>query len=396
MRILFLLNLDVEVISSHPVVHNVFQQIFVNQTIPFLERQHLLIAERKHQQKSYFGRLRGFDPQKAILDYHKSLGDIVPGQVRETLFPSVTGKPNISSILGCNSTKGGDKTELKHQRTIRHLQEHFNRVVSSFSNHYRNVSCDDSGMVEGAMLLPHLKSLLHETWLTATCKGQVYRTMAHIYSDVLGEHTTSNLLLTKAYLVYQDRYGENSLEIAGLLVQQANLCSISEDHQQSKALLERAVNIYQKDRKVSGISKQPFEYGKALVALGVNCASLGEIPRSKDLLEKGLMELQNAAPNDPHSKENKWFAAEISSAVTNLGHAYLSLGQINQGRKLLELALIGHQNVHGDIHSEVVRALTTLSIAHAMQGNNQESKRLRNEAGKIRKRLDTKLSLFLF
>ena len=180
-----------------------------------------------------------------------------------------------------------------------------------------------------------------------------------------------------------------------MLTQQAHLYSISEDFQQSKALLERALSIYQMDRKTSQMYKQPFEYGKALVALGVTCGSIGETVRSKDLLEKGLMELQNAAPGDPHAIENKWFAAEISSAVTNLGHSYLLLGKINQGRKLLELALIGHQNVHGDLHAEVIRTLTTLSIAHAMQGNSQESKRLRNEAAKIKKKQDMK-PLLLF
>jgi tetratricopeptide (TPR) repeat protein len=185
------------------------------------------------------------------------------------------------------------------------------------------------------------------------------------------------------------------LEIAGILTEQAELCSTTEELDQSKRLLERAVEIYQKNIKTSQTNKQPFQYGKALIALGVTYGSLGEASRSKDLLEKGLMELQNAAPGDPQAKENKWFAAEISSAVTNLGHAYLSLGKINQGRKLLELALIGHQNVHGDAHQEVIRTLTTLSIAHAMQGNSQESKRIRNEAGKIKKKLDIKAPLFL-
>ena len=367
-------------------------------TIPLLERNYLLIAERKHQQKSYFGRLQRFDPQMAIAEYHRSLGDNLPSQALENGFPLVKGSTHISSILGHSSTKDEDDTvklNLRKKTMVGHRQEHFNRVVSSFYSYHRMQSSDSSGMVATVLLLPHLEAFLGETWLTAANKGQIYRTMARIHCDVFHDYATCDDLLNKAYTVYKERCGETSLEIAGVLTQQAHLYSISEDFQQSKALLERALSIYQMDRKTSQMYKQPFEYGKALVALGVTCGSIGETVRSKDLLEKGLMELQNAAPGDPHAIENKWFAAEISSAVTNLGHSYLLLGKINQGRKLLELALIGHQNVHGDLHAEVIRTLTTLSIAHAMQGNSQESKRLRNEAAKIKKKQDMK-PLLLF
>lgn len=371
----------------------------MNVTIPLLEQQHLLLAERKHQHKSYFGRLRSFDPQSSIAEYRRGLGDIASlkvdkGVVGEENFGSEKARSYVNNI---HHNKDGDDSpsQTQSQYTFAHLQEHLSRVVNSLSNHYRIAGGDSNVLVARTMLLPHLEALLQERSLTAASRAQVYRTMANIHSEVFGDYATGMLLLNKAYTVTKERYGEDSLEIAGILTEQAELCNTTEKHGQSKLLLERAVEIYQKNIKTSQTNKQPFQYGKALVTLGVTCSSLGDTSRSKDLLEKGLMELQNAAPDDPHARENKWFAAEISSAVTNLGHAYLSLGKINQGRKLLELALIGHQNVHGDAHHEVIRTLTTLSIAHAMQGNSQESKRLRNEAGKIKKKLDMKAPLFL-
>lgn len=362
-----------------------------------LEQQHLLLAERKHQQKSYFGRLRSFDPQSSITEYRRSLGDIASLEVGGGKnFDFVFEKPRlcVDSIL--RSSDGDDvSSESQSWHTFAHSQEHLSRVVNSLGNHYRIAGGDGKVLVARALLLPHLKALLKEGKLTAASKTRVYRTMASIYSEVLGDGAASKGLLNEAYAVTTERYGEESLEIAEILTEQAELCSTREEYGQSKQLLERAIEIYQKNIKSTQTNKQPFQYGKSLVALGVTCNSLGETSRSKDLLERGLMELQNAAPGDPQAKENKWFAAEISSAVTNLGHAYLSLGKINQGRKLLELALIGHQNVHGDVHHEVMRTLTTLSIAHAMQGNSRESKRLRNEAGKIKKKLDTGALLFL-
>ena len=368
----------------------------MNVTIPLLEQQHLVLAERKHQHKSYFGRLRRFHPQSSITEYRRDLGDVASlKDVDEKNLVSEKLKSCVNVVLaGTDANVAGVQTQ-NPQHTIAHLQEHLSRVVNSLSNHYNIAGGDSNVLVARTMLLPHLEALLQERCLTAASKAQLYRTMSNIHSEVFGDHATAMRLLNMAYAVTKERYGEESLEIAGIITEQAELCSTREKLDQSKILLERAIEIYQKNIKISQSNKQPFQYGKALVALGVTCGSLGEASRSKDLLEKGLMELQNAAPDNPHAKESKWFAAEISTAVTNLGHAYLSLGQISQGRKLLELALIGHQNIHGDAHDEVIRTLTTLSIAHAMQGNSQESKRLRNEAGKIRKKLDKKAPLFL-
>ena len=383
-------------VTVHPIVHSVLGQVFMNVTIPLLERQHLLLAERKHQQKSYFGRLRSFDPQSSITEYRKGLGDNVSSKVGEDVGDEKFGSGKLQSCIdSILRAKDTDDNPNESQYLLAHLQEHLSRVVNSLNNHYRIAGGDSSVLVARSMLLPHLEAILQQRSLTAASKAQVYSTMANIHSEVFADHATGMRLLNNAYTVTKERYGDDSLEIAAILTAQAELCSTTEQLDQSKQLLERAVQIYQKNIKSSQTNKQPFQYGKALVALGVTCSSLGETSRSKDLLEKGLMELQNAAPHDPHAKENKWFAAEISSAVTNLGHAYLSLGKVNQGRKLLELALIGHQNVHGEAHNEVMRTLTTLSIAHAMQGNSQESKRLRNEAGKIKKKLDTKAPLFL-
>lgn len=390
-RIIFSL-LDIEVVTTHPIVHNVLRQVFLNITIPLLEQQHLLLAERKHQHKSYFGRLRSFDSQASLAEYRKGLGDVQSLKHDEENFCSGEPQPYVGSIL---DSKEGDDSVSQAQNIFGHFQEHFGRVVDSLSNHYRIAGGDSNVMVSRSLLLPHLEGIAQEMNLTAASKAQVYRTMANINSEVFADNASSMRHLNKAYAITKERYGEDSLEIAGILTDQAELCNATEKLDQSKVLLERAVEIYQKNIKTSQTNKQPFQYGKALVALGVTCGSLGDTGRSKDLLEKGLMELQNAAPEDPHAKENKWFAAEISSAVTYLGHAYLALGKISQGRKLLELALIGHQNVHGDTHHEVIRTLTTLSIAHAMQGNSQESKRLRKEAGKIQKKLDMRAPLFL-
>ena len=379
-------------------MHKVLRQVFVNVTIPLLEQQHLVLAERKHRHKSYFARLRTFDPQSSIAEYRRDLGDIASLKDTEDFNEKNLVLENtqvcVNTILrGTNGSVSVQTQNLQH--TFAHLQEHLSRVVNSLSNHYNIAGGDSNVLVARTMLLPHLEALLQERCLTAASKALVYRTMSNIQSQVFGDCATAMRLLNMAYAVTKDRYGEDSLEIAGIITEQAELCSTREELDRSKVLLERAIEIYQKNIKISQRNKQPFEYGKALVALGVTCGSLGEASRSKDLLEKGLMELQNAAPDNPHAKENKWFAAEISTAVTSLGHAYLSLGKISQGRKLLELALIGHQNVHGDAHDEVIRTLTTLSIAHAMQGNSQESKRLRNEAGKIRKKLDKEAPLFL-
>lgn len=376
--------------TVHPGIHKVLRHVFLYVTVPELEKQHLLLAERKHCM-SYFARLRSFNAQRSISEYRKNLGDYTFAEFRDAGLQDPTESFYVGGILH----PGSKNDSLDPTHVFAHRQEHLCRVVNSFDEQYRISGGYDNSSVARVLLLPHLVVLLQEKSLTAKSKAQIYRIMANIHFQVLNDCARATELLKKSYAVIEQRYGADSIEAAEILTEQAELCLTAEELMESKAMLERVIAIHQKHIKTSQKNVRPFQYGKALIALGVTCGGLGENARSKELLEKGLMELQTASPNNPMAKESKWFAAEISSAVTNLGHAYLFLGKIGQGRKLLELALIGHQNVHGDIHHEVMRTLNTLSIAHAMQGNSHESKRLRNEAGKIKKKLDTRAPLYL-
>ena len=51
------------------------------------------------------------------------------------------------------------------------------------------------------------------------------------------------------------------------------------------------------------------------------------------------------------------------------------------------MANISHHNLHGNTHSELARCLTVQSIMYALLGDQEESKRTRQEAGATEKKL---------
>ena len=74
--------------------------------------------------------------------------------------------------------------------------------------------------------------------------------------------------------------------------------------------------------------------------------------------------------------------------MIDLSHAYLTLGQLVIAKKHIELAVDAARSVYGEKHPELARALNVKSIAYAMMGDKEESRKLRQEAGTVLGRVD--------
>ena len=382
--------------AVHPIVHSVFQQTFTAVTASHLEEKFLEQAQSRYNNSSWFRRLQAFNPHRTLQEHRNSLGE----------------NPSSNSTLSANRSNGeynqikkedpdlqkllkndvGDKEDFLTIRPldmVRHCQEHTARVLKTIKKEAAICGQDNKTRTVAKLLVPHLAHILATN--TTGSLGPKSRAQALLASSsidsTLGNLAESKLLLEKALDIEKQQFGELSIETAETLTRLGDVYNSLDNAQKGRDLLEKALQIYETLRKNHGEYKNKLGFARTLISLGILYGELGFKETSKDYLERGFSYMQAGAPPNPDELESRRFAQDISSTLTYVGHAYLSVGQILQGKKLLDLALMGHKNLHGDDHPEVARTLTVLSIAYSMQGNSQESRKMRNEAGKIQAKL---------
>lgn len=408
----FLLGVETVVIS--PLVHSVFQQLFLSKTMYQLEAEYLAQAEDKHSASSWFRRLWSFDRQRTLQEYRNSLGEVSrkemvthkdPGEVSrkegvthpdsasdQLVLPQFSG-PDVSQLLEENTLEGKEKfRKIKPPDAIRHCQQHTARILKTINGVASVCGQDNQTRTLARLIKPHLDHIL----AAGTSKNLGPKSRAHAISAVasidasFGNLESSRGLLKDVLGIETELYGESSLEVASTLTRLADVYSSLDNLPKSRELLERALQIYESQRKKFGEYKQPLDYARTLSALGATYGSLGFKDRSRDYIERAFSFMQSAAPTNPDEVETRRFTSDVASTLTDLGHAYLSLGETTPARRFLDMALNGHKNIHGDEHPEVVRTLTVLGIAYTMQGNWPEARKLRKEAGKLQAKLDAK------
>lgn len=383
-----------------PVVHSVFQQLFLSKTAAELEEQYLAQAEDKHNRSSWFRRLWSFDPQRTLQEYRNSLGE--GGEAGEVLNQSAEAEVKWNTSHSEVSVRSLFEKPIKWEETesyrmikprdaIRHCQQHTGRALKTINNLASVCGQDTSTQTLAKLIKPHLDHIL----ATNTPQSLGPKTRAHALSAVAsidasaGDLKSSRDLLENVLPIETQLFGESSLEVAATLTRLADVYSSLDEAAKSRELLENALQIYKKQRQKAGEYKKPLEFARAMAALGGVYGTLGFKERSSDYIERAFSFMQSAAPTNPDEIERRRFAGDVTSTLTDLGHAYLSIGNTTQARKILDMALTGHKNLHGDEHPEVVRTLTVLGIAYTMQGNWQEGKRMRKEAGKVQAKLDS-------
>lgn len=389
-----------ETVVVSPLVHSVFQQLFLSRTMHQLEAEYLARAEDKHNASSWFRRLWSFDAQRTLQEYRNSLGEVsqeeavtyTESATESELLPPSTG-PNVGDLLQESELEQKEEfRKIKTRDAIRHCQQHTARILKTVNGVASVCGQDNQTRTLARLLKPHLDHIL----AAGTSKSLGPKSRAHAISAVaaidasLGNLDSSRGLLEDALVIETDLFGESSLEVASTLTRLADVYSSLDDLQKCRDLLERAIQIYESQRRKFGEYKQPLDYARTLSALGTTYGSLGFKERSRDYIERAFSFLQSAAPTSPDEVEARRFTSDVASTLTDLGHAYLSLGETTPARRFLDMALNGHKNIHGDEHPEVVRTLTVLGITYTMQGNWPEARKMRKEAGKLQAKLDAK------
>ena len=381
-----------------PLVHSVFQQLFLSRTMHQLEAEYLGRAEDKHNTSSWFRRLWSFDAQRTLQEYRNSLGEVSQEEALtysapdSELLPTCAG-PSVSDLLQESAPENREEfRNITTRDAVRHCQEHTARILKTVNGVASVCGQDNQTRTLARLLKPHLDHILASN----TSKSLGPKSRAHAISAVasinasLGNLESSRGLLEDVVAIETQLYGESSLEVASTLTRLADVYSSLDDLQKCRELLERALQIYEAQRRKFGEYKQPLDYARNLSALGATYGSLGFKERSRDYIERAFSILQSGAPTNPDEVEARRFTSDVASTLTDLGHAYLSLGETTPARRFLDMALNGHKNIHGDEHPEVVRTLTVLGIAYTMQGNWPEARKMRKEAGKLQAKLDAK------
>ena len=392
----FFISADVESYSMHPLIYAVARQHFLSSSVPNVENTFLMEDEIKFNQQAWFKKLSNYEPKANLIRFRN---DHATTAVKpEDAAPLVNGYNNalinVGSILS-NDALNFEKSSfrfLENEDKVKYLQHHLNRIIQSISE---EVTLSKQ-TVAGKTIMKYLE--MHRDYLDVVypveisgIKGKINSkaTSAKVASNIDNDTDKAIAAVQDALQMLRDSDPGNSIEIAGVLCQLAALYNSKEDHENGMKYLEEAVDLYESQRRKDGEYKRPLEFGKALGALGVIKGTLRERVKSKELIERGLMLQQTGAPDIADEAQSKHFGGEFASALVDLGHAYVSLGMPLYGRKILDLALMAHKNIHGEKHPEVVRTLNILSIAHLMQGHNEESRRLRKEAGKIQLQIDS-------
>lgn len=387
---------DVESYSMHPLVYAVARQHFLSNHVLRLEEEFLVNDELQYDNQVWFKKMSNYEPKTNLIRFRnqqtkmevsaKSAGFLVNSYNNALI--------NVSSILNEPDLKH-DESSYRFMRPdvqIRYVQNHLDRIIQSIGEEVRLSKQTVSGKTVVKFLDIHREYLdsaypVEFTGVKAKINERI--TSAKIASSVEKDDDKAITEMQTALQSLKDSDPDNSLEVASILCQLAALFNSKEDHENGMKYLQEAVDMYELQRRKDGEYKRPLDLGKALGALGVVKGTLGDRVKSKELIERGLMMQQTGAPDLADEAKSKHFGGEFASALVDLGHAYVSLGMPLYGKKILDLALMAHKNIHGEKHPEVVRTLTVLSIAHLMQGHNEESKRLRKEAGKIQSQINS-------
>ena len=369
----------VELVSVHPAAREQLSRLFASNTAPKLDRDSLAKASDNFNRTAWFRHYRTFDPARALEKYRRTLpGLSAPGVKTPDEF-----KKSPPAVTVATGTKPLSSTMSYSE--YQHLVSHYHRVATSLEAQLRVAGGDIGDLLLKKHLQAHFKAvgqfpltseydkLLCSYGLTAIEAALMsdYRTALQKYDSLLQEQKTL--------------YGSQHPVVARTLTDIADLKFSTDNTSGSREVLESALNIY--ERLPQTTKEERFlEVGLALSSLGIICSSLGEKEKSKDLLEGALAVYQTVPPDGKVSTKQRRL---VASTLTDVAHAYLSLGDINSAKKHIDLSIMAHRNLYLDPHPETVRTLNVMSTVYALLGDKPESRRLRLEAGKIQHQLDS-------
>ncbi|XP_019850066.1 PREDICTED: uncharacterized protein LOC109580921 [Amphimedon queenslandica] len=380
----------VELLSFSPGLKDHVDNHFLAYTAPKIEKEHLLTEEQRWNESAWFKRFRSFDSQSSLSSFHRSL-------------------PGLESSSVQAEKEWGNKPppspHVKSYSDYIHNISHNHRFLSALRSELKYLSRDPSDIALRRYLRPHLVLLSSNEGVLS--KRDCLWTEASLLSIDSALSSDKTLYINKYNDLVQkmkEVFGSKDYAIASALTSLAELHYYNGHYKKAEELLLTAVGMYESSSlnrsPLSSLSSSSFptssftpsslsfsdsmDYAFSLATLGLVLASLEEREKCRDTLEKALGLFQTLPSNGEVPKKQRRL---VATTVTDLGHAYISTGDLISAKRYLDLASVAQRGIHGDDHPEVVRTLNVLSIVHVLLGDDEKSRELRREAGKIQQRL---------
>lgn len=383
---------NVKSFSLHPLVYNAARQHFLSKTALEIESKHVEATRHYHEHKSWYRKMSTFSEQATLQQFRNSIGipsinkNLTEDDANKLLFRYNLGIDVSSVFKDGMASKDSEYWKPKNVDLTCHLQDHIGRTIGSLCEQLNNAKGDVAGHTSKKVLLVHLEYLLRNQpfeLIGSKNQAKCLLNLAKGYASVYRDAEANKQLLDQVITIQQADPNTEPLEMAESLTEKAQYFISQENYESAKSLLLEVSEIYESQRRKLGEYKQPIKYGQVLGRLGAVYGSLGMKVESKETIERALMMEQSIPPDMSDDEKSKKFGSDFASTLIDLGHAYVSLGLPLYGKKILDLALNAQKNLNGENHPEVVRAMTVLAVAHLMQGHNEESRKLRKEAGKL-------------
>ncbi len=367
----------VELVSVHSAVRSLLPQLFLKYTAPGLDHAHLKQAEEKFNKTAWFRRYRTFDPSHALQAYHRSL-------------------PGLSAAAGVLTESQFEKDHyiepplpvaITTYSEYAHCVSHYHRVISSLVGVLKSLGGDVEDMQLKTYLQPQLRAASRPPFVSESDQLSCSYSLASIEAFLSSTEEYPVAVQKLGSVLEQQRavLGHGHPAVARTLTDMADLKFSLGDAHGARHFLEAAVTVYEK-LPMETINKQAVDIGLALASLGLVLSNLGEKKRSCQLLEQALGHYQVVQEGENVTSTQRKL---VASTLIDLAHTYLSLGDITNAKKYIDLANLATHNIYQEAHPETIRALNVMSVVYALLGDKPESHRIRQEAGKLKNQLDT-------
>ena len=384
-------NSGFEYVDVHQLAQKCLLSLFLKHTAPNMDKARLIEEEARFETGAWFRQLRKFDPVKSLEKFHQTLPGIsAPGVMTSDQF-----KKHSPIALPTQSDSGSQfptSDDGLSYSEYQHLISHHHRVVSTLYSELKSAGGDYRDIHLKQYIQPHFSalsrrhpvisspdSLLCEQALlsteaaVATVKPENYQEFVSRYEDVIAK---------QKWL-----FGSGSQVVARTMTDLADFKYSFRDVTGAHQLLLASLGILEKVQSRYADEEYKFDVGLTYTSLAYVYDDLGDKQKCEDLLERALAAYQTMPKDGQVSKRQRKL---VASSLTNIAHAYLSLGDLVMAKKYIDLASVAHQNLYVDAHPESVRAMNISSNIYALLGDKSEGVRLRTEAGKIKAKLDSK------
>ena len=358
--------------------------LFLASTVPWLESSHLARSEEHFLRTAWLRSYRRFDADKSVATFRLSLPGVAsPGVLTQNNFEK---SPPVLPPGVVGTAPPPDSAAPSYAEYL-HVVSHYHRMVESLTTQLRVAGGDVGDMQLRRYLQPHLRAISRYPLLSRTDALSCAHGILHYEAAAL-EWSREEAYERFERLLERQRalLRSGSPVLARTLTDMAYLKHLADDLTGAQHLLERALAIYE---KLPPTTREPLslDVGLTLSSLGIVLSELGEKERSRECLEAALVANQTPPPGGQISERQKKI---VASSLTEVAHAYISLGQVDAAKRYVELSLMAHRNVYFEPHPEMVRALNVSSIVSAVEGDKRASTKDRDQAGKLQEKLNSR------